>query len=291
LPQLSRLLHYVPIALVGVVLAGLAVPFITHSRVQSDRVGCMNHLRELGLMGVRHASAPGQPLPPGIKNELPPGTFENPSLPPDQRMSWYVYTLNALDQGVLDPDAKQRRRRPPGLGDVLTHFDPAGSWNSPENVHLANYRLTTAICPAQVPQVAPGSPWTANYVAQGGIGLKTPELSIDEAGANSGAYRYDGPTPDARIRDGLRYTAQIIETNTALGPWLRGGPSTLRALDLEAAPYLGKDRPFGGCHPGGAYLSMADGSVQFVKETIDPAVFRAMLTIAGGPNEQNFDAP
>jgi len=31
--------------------------------------------------------------------------------------------------------------------------------------------------------------------------------------------------------------------------------------------------------------------VRFLKETIDPGVFRAMLTIAGGPAEANFDGP
>jgi len=259
------------------------------SRTTSDRVGCMNHLRELGLFGVRHASPPGQPLPPGPRDELPPGTFENSSLPPDQRMSWYVYTLNILDQGA--PNMGEKNRRPAGLGDLLTQFNPTGAWNAPGNMELANYRLTTAICPAQVPNIPAGSPWTTNYIANGGIGLDTAKLSIADAGPKAGAYRYDGPTPDLAIRDGLRQTAQIVETNTALGPWLQGGPSTLRGLDPSALPYLGKDRPFGGCHPGGAYVSMCDGSVQFITETIDPAVFRAMFTIAGGPDDRTIETP
>src|SRR5262245_51223319 len=124
----------------------MVLPFIMRSRVTSDRVGCMNHLRELGLFGVRHASPPGQPLPPGPRDELPPGTFESPSLPPDRRMSWYVYTLNILDQGAPIPEANHRR--PAGLADLLTRFDPTGTWNAPGNMELATYRLTTAICPA-----------------------------------------------------------------------------------------------------------------------------------------------
>src|SRR5262249_40514100 len=150
------------------------------------------------------------------------------------------------------------------LAEFLTHFNPTGAWNAPGNIELANYRLTAAICPAQVPDIPPGSPWNANYIANGGIGLDTPKLSIAEGEPKAGAYRYDGPTPDSAIRDGLRQTAQIIETNAALGPWLRAGPSTLRGLDPADVPYLGKNRPFGGCHPGGAYASMCDGSVQFI---------------------------
>jgi prepilin-type processing-associated H-X9-DG protein len=204
-------------------------------------------------------------------------------------MSWYLFVLGALDDGGPNPQAKHHR--PGGLTEALVTFDSAGSWNGQSNSALANYRLTTAICPAQVPVFVAGTPTPASYVALGGIGLGTPGLKLDEAGKDAGAYRFDGPTPDKAFIDGLRQTAQIIETNRDLGPWLQGGSSTLRGLDPSALPYLGIDRPFGGCHPGGAYASMADGSVRFLKDTIDPAIFRAILTLAGGPGEQEFDAP
>jgi prepilin-type processing-associated H-X9-DG protein len=287
---MSRL-RYVLLAIVVLILGGLVVPFIMRSRVNSDRVACQNHLRDLGLMGVRHASAPGQPLPARPRDELPPGTFQNPTLEPEQRMSWYVYTLNVLDQGVPNAGPKAKPRRAGALADVLARFDPTGSWDGQTNTDLRTYRLTTAICPAQVREFSPGSPVLTNYIALGGLGLDTPKLPIDEAGVKAGAYRYDGPTPDSLIRDGLSHTAQIAETNTALGPWLQGGPSTLRGLDPSAVPYLGPDRPFGGCHPGGANVSMADGAVHFIKDSVDPVVFRALVTIAGGPGEQNLDAP
>ncbi len=35
-------------------------------------------------------------------------------------------------------------------------------------------------------------------------------------------------------------------------------------------------------HPGGVNLLTADGSVRFVKQTIAPATWKAMATIAGG---------
>ena len=272
-------------------LAGMLVPLIMQGRVNSDRVGCENHLRQLGLVGVRHAAPPGQALPARMLNELPPGTFENPSLPPDRRMSWFAYTLNALDAGPPTPDPKFKVRRPAGLGDVLARFDPTGAWNAGGNAPLANYRLAAAICPAQVREYPAGRPVPTNYLAAGGLGLDTPAKALGDAGPLAGAYRYDGPTPDAAIKDGFQQTAQLIETTADPGPWLRGGPSTLRGLDVAAAPYLGPGRPFGGCHPGGAYVSLADGSVRFVVDAVDPVVFRAMLTIAGGPAETNFDGP
>jgi prepilin-type processing-associated H-X9-DG protein len=279
------------LVLATLALAGLLVPLILRGRVNSDRVGCENHLRQLGLLGVRHAAPPGQPAPPRALTELPPGTFENPSLPPDRRMSWYAYTLNVLNEGPPTPDPTVKFRRPAGLGDLLARCDPTGAWDVGGNAALANYRLAAAICPAQVREYPAGQPVPTSYLAVGGLGLDTPAKSLGDAGPLAGAYRYNGPTPDSAIKDGFQQTAQLIETNSDLGPWLQGGPSSLRGLDAAAQPYLGPGRPFGGCHPGGAYVALADGSVRFVVDAVDPVVFRSMMTIAGGPGETDFDGP
>jgi prepilin-type processing-associated H-X9-DG protein len=212
-------------------------------------------------------------------------------LSPEERMSWYVYVLNVLNEGAPIPETKGKHRPPAGLADLLRNFDAKEKWDGPANTPLANFRMTTAICPAQVPEFVSGGPVHTNYIANGGLGRETPGLTHGQARHNAGAYWYDGPTPDSLIKDGLSQTAQFIETNSELGPWLRGGYSTLRGLEVSCTPYLGVGRQFGGCHPGGCYVSMADGSVQFIKDTVDAAVFRAMLTRSGGPDEQNLDVP
>ncbi len=74
----------------------------------------------------------------------------------------------------------------------------------------------------------------------------------------------------------------VIETTRNHGVWTAGGASSVRGVDPETRPYIGHKRPFGGYHPGGANVLMADGSVRFVRETIDPRVFEAISTIAGG---------
>ena len=268
--------------------AGLALMYVMQSRLQADTVGCRNHLRELGLVGVRHASLPGIPFDGRESEGLPPGTCPNPTLAPDRRLSWYAYMLNVLDAGPPDT-AKQRR--PTGLADLINAFDAKAAWDAKGNAALAQFKLASAICPAQVPAFGPGLFVPTNYLAVGGLGLDAPTLSMEAAGVRAGAYRYDGGTPDKAIVDGLRQTAQIIETNWKRGPWLQGGASSLRGLDVADLPYLGVGRPFGGCHRNGCYASMADGSVQFLRDSIDPAIFRSLFTIAGGPGEQNFDAP
>ena len=47
-------------------------------------------------------------------------------------------------------------------------------------------------------------------------------------------------------------------------------------------PYIGAGRQFGGLHDGVAIVAMADGSVRFVSESVDPKVFEALSTMAGG---------
>ena len=272
-------------------LAGLIVPLIIKSRMKSDRVRCEDHLRELGLIGVQHASPPGQGLPTKPREELPPGTFLNPMLSPDRRLSWYAYLLNVFNEGPATTDPNAKQRKPTGLAEALRGFASTEPWDAPANIPLANYRLKVAICPAQFREHQADSPVQSNYIASGGIGLDTPGLSLEQAGKRGGAYRYDGPTPFEAITDGLRQTAQFIETNEKLAPWLQGGPGTLRALNQDVSEFLGIGRPYGGCHPGGMYASMADGSVRFIKDTIEFRIFCAMLTRAGGPDEVNFESP
>jgi prepilin-type processing-associated H-X9-DG protein len=271
-----------------VLVSGLFLTMVMRGRVNSDRVNCQNHLKDIGLYGVRHASLPGKEMPTKSLLELPPGTVPHELLPPDQRLSWYPYTLNLLLDGL---PGMEKHIAPRGLPNALQGFDVTKGWDNESNVNLARYRLSTAICPAQVPKFEPGAFITTNYIAMGGLGLDTPKLSRELAGPLAGSYRYDGATTDAMIKDGLQETAQFIETNVNLGPWLQGGTSTLRGLDTSATPYLGQGRPFGGCHPEGAYVSFVDGSVRFVRETIDPIVFRALWTIDGGDKEIDADIP
>jgi len=272
-------------------LAALIAPFIINSRAKSDRIRCEDHLREIGLIGVRHAAPPGQGLPTRPRDELPPGTFLNPALSPDQRMSWYAYLLNVFTEGPPTTDPNAKHRKPAGLAEALQGFAANEAWDAAANKLLANYRLKAAICPAQFREYPVDSPLLSNYIANGGFGLDTPGLTLEQSGKRGGAYRYDGPTPLDAFPDGQRHTAQFLETNENLAPWLQGGPGTLRGLDPANSPFLGFGRPFGGCHPGGMYASMVDGSVQFIKETIEPAIFQSMLTRAGGPDEVHLDSP
>ena len=75
----------------------------------------------------------------------------------------------------------------------------------------------------------------------------------------------------ADVTDGTSNTFLVVEAKTAI-PWTK--PDDLM-FDLAAVPSrLGT----GSGHPGGFNAAMGDGSVRFIKDTIDVKKFRSMIT-------------
>jgi prepilin-type processing-associated H-X9-DG protein len=125
-----------------------------------------------------------------------------------------------------------------------------------------------------------------NYVAMSGIGL---DAATQPAGASGNGFMgYDRLTSWSLIKDGTSNTIALMETRSGLGPWARGGSSTLRGFDPEDVPLHGDGRPFGG-HPKGMNAAMADGSLRFISSSIDPSILAAAITIDGGEPPVDLD--
>jgi prepilin-type processing-associated H-X9-DG protein len=112
-----------------------------------------------------------------------------------------------------------------------------------------------------------------------GIGHDAAEQPAGAGG--NGFMGYDRLTSVKMITDGTSNTIALMETRVGLGPWARGGASTLRGFDPADLPLHGDNRPFGG-HSYGMNAAMADGSVRFLSSSIDAKRFAAAITIAGG---------
>jgi prepilin-type processing-associated H-X9-DG protein len=119
-----------------------------------------------------------------------------------------------------------------------------------------------------------------SYIGLAGVGKDAPLLP--KPSPRSGVFGYERGTKPEDIKDGMSTTMMIAETSALEGAWTAGGPATVRGLDPNRLPYVGVGHQFGGNHPGRAMVLFADGSVRFVREAIEPRVFEALSTIAGG---------
>lgn len=246
------------------VLIGLMLPAVRRVREPAARAQCQNNLRQL-MLGLHTFESTGRPAPypptgdmgtpPG--RSFPPGCF-GPGAIPEDRLSWLVTLLPYLEHGTL-----------------YSRFDPEKGYAG--NLAPAQTRLKVFVCPAGQ-DAATGDAQT-HYAAMAGIGYGAAGQPAGTAG--NGFMGYDRLTSLATITDGAANTIALTEARSGLGPWARGGTSTVRGFDPAAMQLHGEHVLFSG-HTGGMNAAMADGSVRFTRSSIEPGQLAAGITIAGG---------
>lgn len=255
-------------------VAGVVLTFIPKLRDRANLAGCQHNLREVGLFAA-HFSGPQPKQPRKAVDLVPAGTIVLPGVPPEDRLSWYVTILPGLDQ----------KRQ--AVGPLLAGIDEKQPWSADPNQAAARTRLLVAICPGNPAAVIPDQPAPAQYVGIAGLGADAATLALPpppaKAPPRAGCFRYDAPTPFEAITDGLSQTLLLGERSGDVGPWLRGGPGTVRGLDDSpgAKPLLGTGGQFGGNHPDGSNWLLADGSVRVFTDRTDPKLLYSFATIAG----------
>ncbi|WP_406694582.1 DUF1559 domain-containing protein [Singulisphaera sp. Ch08] len=208
-----------------------------------------------------------------VHGSFPQGTIPNLGLPPERRLNWVVELWSVL-----------------GIGAILK-VDPTKGWDEPPNWPpkvVASENVTFqgmepedsgdwVTCPDHR---RPRKPFPLTYVGVAGVGADAPRLPSKHPRA--GVFGYDRATRIEDITDGTNQTMMLIETARDLGPWTAGGPSSVRGVDPATKPYIGHNRPFGGYHPGGVNVAFADGSVRFLRHSIEPSIFEGLSTVARG---------
>lgn len=247
---------------------------VRYARAEADLQTCRMNLAMIGLGVHNYHSA---------WDVFPPGTVANPALPPEKRLSWlfsgmpFMFCLGCW-------------------GMPTDNLDSVGPWDDPKTLPYAVVPIEVFHCPGSPRQSAVGyrsidhhvdlkgktAIEPTPFIGIGGLGTDAPTLPVGDRRA--GFFGYDRVIRPADIRDGMATTVMVVETSSLQGSWTAGGPATVRGLDPARQPYFGRGRQFGGNHPraGKALMLFADGHVRPIRETVDPKVFEALSTIAGG---------
>lgn len=263
----------VVIAIIGI-LVGLLLPAVQAAREAARRASCSNNLLQLGI-AVHSFEFGHEVLPSGVINDEGPIRNE----PSGQHVSWIVQILPYVEETA-----------------AYRQFDQAAGAYAPVNRPVREHQPRVLQCPSYP------------YYSEDGVALTNyagchhdQEAPIAED--NNGLLFLNSQIRFSDIEDGSTYTLLLGECEVPrrnLG-WVSGTRSTLR--NAGRLPELDRDRyrrwtqepdddadsqdslevgGFGSFHTGGAQFVLADGSVRFLSQTIDPEVFRHMANRADG---------
>jgi len=235
------------------VLVALLLPAVQQAREAARRTQSRNNLKQIGL-GLHSYH--------DVYKHFPTGTVENENLSPEERLGWAVSILPFMDQFNLHEQINM----------------DAGWQQQPE--FIQETAIPTYVNPSMPRHEGPGG--QIDYIGVAGIGIDAASLDNDDPKA--GIFGYDRKTRIRDITDGTSHTMMVSDSQEPQ-PWMRGR-RTIRGFSAE--PYVNGPDGFGSPHSGGMHILMADGSVQFISEFVDPTIIEAMATKAGGERVGDF---
>jgi prepilin-type N-terminal cleavage/methylation domain-containing protein/prepilin-type processing-associated H-X9-DG protein len=285
-PAFTMIELLVVIAIIAVLIA-LLLPAIQSVRELARRTQCTNNLMQLGLALGNYAST-HRVLPPGAVN------FTRPvlNLPQGYHHSWVVQVLPFLEQR-----------------NVYRHFDFRRGVYADENLTARGTKIQTFLCPS--------SSFVGQMCYVGCHHDVEAPIDVD----NHGVLYLNSHVAYDDITDGLAHTILLGEVkNAASLGWASGTRATLRntgsrindrdptspspggrvfptpnplsqsddlatvvqtMIDDGILP-IGFVGGFSSSHPSGSNFLFCDGSVQFLKQSINEHVFRLLGNRADG---------
>jgi prepilin-type N-terminal cleavage/methylation domain-containing protein/prepilin-type processing-associated H-X9-DG protein len=267
----------VVIAIISVLVA-LLLPAVQAAREAARRVQCVNNLMQLGI-AVQNYESSHEILPPGVID--PSGPIVN--VPRGYHAGWMLQLLPFLEQR----GAARRYDDGPGVY--------AGA-----NLTVRKVMINTFFCPSD----GGSHRRNADTVALNSYAACHHDVEAPIDATNTGAFFLNSHLRAEDIGDGTSTTIFLGEKlldETELG-WASGTRATLRntgtkinatrtatvafLADEDSSPDgkepgAGADSRtlqlvggFGSNHPGGANFAFGDGSVRFLRASINPQVYR-----------------
>ena len=295
----------VVITLIGILIA-LLLPAVQQAREAARRASCRNNLKNLGIALHNYHDAHGT---------FPFGFDQHETL-------WSAMILPQIDQGVIydtlifeesgpgqwDADSANERAactvipayRCPSMP-VPEHIDdnPSGSLmvgRVPISYRACSGSNGWSDAAATVPVDAPPGSLSLDSLRLNGMFFGSSRIRIGDVidGTSTTILLGESYTDPGYSKDGQAMDYwQLGAPQT--GTWEPGGtggtefsegigsagPRINSRLD-QSVPGAVMEVSFGSYHVGGAMFGFADGSVRFLKETIDLATYRALGSRAGG---------
>src|SRR5262245_10884289 len=258
----------VVIAIIAI-LIGLLLPAVQIVRESAARTQCRNNLKQVGL-ALHSYHDVHKRFPPGyVSGVTSAGAETGPG------WGWAAQILDHLEQAPL----RRQIRFDLEIGDALNSGPRA--LGVPGLLCPSDDTVGTFPTEGRVLTVA-----HANYV-----GIFGDNEIEDNPGAGNGLFFRNSRVRIGDIRDGTSNTLMVGErsSNLSKATWVGSvtGADESRSLILGAADHTPNDpvahrEDFWSRHSQGVNFLFADGSVQNINNTINPAVWRALATRAGG---------
>ena len=295
-PAFTLIELLVVIAIIAI-LIGLLLPAVQKIREAANRMKCSNNLKQIGL-GIHNYHDVNGTLPtsvsPWAESAPPPGTVLH-------GRGWITESLSYVEQDNLFRSLEPTRS--------LAFF--SGSANSLAGTGMRQF-VTTPLplfkCPSdgRSPKVAtdqyqwnPNPTITTNYkgvigdVRMGNAGTGAPDTH--NTNNNPGVFfrnSYQNPVRFAAVTDGLSNTFFVGEDvplhNAHSALFYANGDYASCHQPLNNFPNppdpfnWPRVMSFRSLHPSGANFLLGDGSVRFVRQSVDFTAYRQHCTKAGG---------
>jgi prepilin-type N-terminal cleavage/methylation domain-containing protein/prepilin-type processing-associated H-X9-DG protein len=285
----------VVIAIIGILIA-LLLPAVQAAREAARRSQCNNNLKQIGI-ALHNYHDTTSSFPPGRMScdGWTGGPCTGKTWIEKPGTSGFVMLLPYLENQPLYDQFGGFR-----LGALFPTSPPDNSWRTPAIDQAMRIRPDVFVCPSDVSQPMRGNEATSSYAFN--HGSRGPSWGMNQQDlkhGNTGVFNYLSVYSMRDIRDGTANTffaGEVVAAHTAESSnrWVVGSRhlDSLRSTEnpvntppgtgivLDAYGYK-CNGAFASQHPGGANFVFADGHVQFISETIDLALYRALSTRDG----------
>jgi prepilin-type N-terminal cleavage/methylation domain-containing protein/prepilin-type processing-associated H-X9-DG protein len=270
----------VVVAIIGVLVA-LLLPAVQKVREAANRVTCANNLRQIALALHNYESTNGY---------FPASNTSGPA----KRHSWMTFLLPYIEQQT-----------------VYQGYNINKNWYAPSNRKPVMAQFKIYQCPStpdhnRVDAAYPTQPACGDYNAIKGVSPELVAIGLVSGTNLQGVLVKNMNTRIADITDGTSNTIMVAEdagrpelwtaglqvagASTVGGAWADDqGPFFLNGSSYDGTNALGpcainctNDKEVYSFHGQGANVIFADGSVQFLRSSINIQVMAALVTSQGG---------